>query len=281
MRKKVVQGGPVFFKDDLPMDSAAIAAPLALPPMALVEDRLTLHFKRRFFVLDRRPPANHFAKVWGQTYALVERGSPGATEAAYFRDHRAEIAATQREWLRAVLGGAEPASARATFGPQIVDVLTERIDAAYARPAGVPAKEAGAGGVLPSAEPSLYAELEGLERVLFLDGKVYDLLTIPEYLSKFEQAIDPETFRELVAGSAGRTPAEVVRLLDERPEAMKRRTLGVLRGKIHFDDRTFELFLDGVYFIPEYRDKASVVFEKHRLLLERQVKRDAAKGLTA
>ncbi|MEW6365336.1 MAG: hypothetical protein AB1714_11970 [Acidobacteriota bacterium] len=278
MRRKVVEGGPVIFKEDMPIDEAAVSAPLGLPAASIGRNELTLLYKGRFFVLNRKP-ADSFAKIWGTTYGIEEDDSPKKMEDSYRAANANEITGAQREWLAKVLPSVDLPTAMQVYGDQLKSILREKVAAVYATPSRVPGHTTGAGTIAPLCEGAVLDELEGCERMLFIDGKAYELLTLAEYLSKFVKTFDPQFWKTLSSAAKTATPEAVIRLIEGNRDKVERKTAGVLKGKIHFNERSFELFLDGVYFIPEHMGATSEIIDRYNRLLEGRMKLDAVDNL--
>jgi hypothetical protein len=280
--KRVVAGGPIQFRDDLPIVEAAIAEPLGLRAAGAAIDELlpqvfSVWFKRRYFELasSGAASASARARIWDREYALVERPSALAREQAFLRAHAAAIAGAQRAWLGRVLGGADPAA----LGAQAAALIAEKIAALCQLRTRPPQLEVGKGELLRAQEESALAALQGHERLLLVDGKVYELLSLAEYLRRFERAFDAGLLRELEQACETATPAEICRRMGASLDRLDKRTYGVIRGKVHFDRRTFELELDGVYFIPEYLARRGELLSWYEAAIERALKLEALNQL--
>lgn len=277
MAKKVVQGGPIRFKDDLPIAAAEVVKPLALPPLELFPDQLTLWFKARFFELERRPGEDQ-ARIWNRPYGLREAEPAAAREARWASAHRAAIEAAQRGWLERVVGGAAEAPGGAGHGAQLLHAVAEKVEELCAVALRPPRRDIGGGRITRRADVSVLAGLQGYERVLIVDGKVYELLTLAEYLDRFEKAFDPTLLAELHEDCETRTPAEVCARMALSLDRVDKKTYGVIKGKVHYDERTFQLRLDGVFLIPEYLCPLPDLLATYRALWERRLKLAIAKG---
>ena len=273
MGKRVVEGGPIRFKEDLPIDAAEIAKPLALPPFSILPDRFTVWYKARFYELGGAA-GKAFARIWRREYGLREAEAAGAREERFFKSP--DVAKAQREWLGRVLPGADLSK---RLGPQVAQVVKEKIEELCAVAGRAPQRDVGRGTTRRSADASVLGEMHGHQRFLHVDGKIYDLLSLAEYLATFEKAFDPALFKSLQKECDAATPEDVVRTMAGSLDRMDKKTYGVIRGKVHYDDRTFELRLDGVYFIPEYLCAAAEFQKAYRVLAEKRLKVDAVKNL--
>ncbi len=264
----------MLFRDDLPIDRDEVGSPLGLPALDLAAEPFTVLYQHRLLLL-RRAGADHRAWIWGHEYGLLEEGTAGQAEAAYRARHAAEIAAATAAWLGRVLPGVEPTAALQTWGEALVETLRQAIAAAYPDQSRPPRPTVGQGTVLPRADGALLEQLQGFERVLLLDGKLYDLLTVPEYLARFERDVDPGLFTRLVEKAGQATPQEVAALMTSCRDLIRPAAFHALKGKLHHDRRTFALCLDGAYLVPEHAGAASQLLGAHNRLLERSLKTEA------
>jgi len=271
VRKRVVEGGPIRFKDDLPIAAAEIPRPLGLPPVALLPDGFIVWYKGRFFELERAT-GEWYARLWDRRFALREVETAGAREDRYFEEHRGAIEKAQERWLSKVLPGDDPGGAARSWGPQAAQAVRERIEELCAVPLRPPQRDVGKGRIERRSDGSVLGEMQGYERLLLVDGRAYDLLSLAEYLGRFDGAMDPKLLKELQKDSETLAPADVCERMSRNLDRMDKRTYGVIKGKVHEGRRTFELHLDGVYFIPEYLCPGAELLSKHASLVEKRIK---------
>ncbi len=274
MGKRVVEGGPIRFKEDLPIATSEIPKPLALAPFTILPDRLTVWYKGRFYELGGAT-GKSFARVWRREYGLHEAEAAGAREARLFKSP--DVVRAQAEWLQRVLPGADLSK---RLGAQVVAVVKEKVEELCVVPGRPPQRDVGRGTTRRSADTSVLGEMHGYERILHLDGKIYELLSLAEYLAKFEKAMEPAFFKSLLKECESATPEAVCRRMGDSLDRLEKKTYGVIKGKVHYDDRTFELRLDGVYFIPEYSCAAAEFQSVYRAMMEKRLKVDALKDLS-
>jgi len=273
MGKRVVEGGPIRFRDDLPIAEAEIPKPLGVPAIALLPDALTVWYKGRFFELDRGKGEGR-ARVWDRAYSWREAEPASKREERYFSDHRRAIEKAGDEWMQRVIPGA-------TLGPSVAHVLKDKVQELCAVPMRPPQRDVGRGKMARREDGSLLAELHGYERLLHVDGKVYDLLSLGEYVARFEKAMDPKFAKELQAECERASPADVVELMGGSLDRVDKKTYGVIKGKVHYDRRTLEIHLDGTYFIPEYLGAAAEYLAKVAALVDKRLKLEAIDRLFA
>jgi hypothetical protein len=113
--------------------------------------------------------------------------------------------------------------------------------------------------------------------VLLLDGKVYRLLTIPDYISKFQGSFEPKFYKDVQCKSGSATPEETAQLLTNNSDKIHRKALPLVRNKIWHSDKSFKLQVDGTYLIPEFEGKLSNLAAMYQKWLELKIKIDAAK----
>lgn len=278
MAKKIVAGGPIRFKEDLPLRAEDVARPLGLKLEGLLPQGLSLPYKGWLFQLVRRP-ADSWARVWGQNFGLEPLGAIGALESVLVAGRRADVEQAQREWLRGVLGGASVDEAATRWGAVGARLIKEKVLELCVLPQRATRGRVGTGQIRWAAEASAMASMVGYERVLLVDGKVYELLTLAEYVARFERAFEPDFFADVQSMCASLDPAGLCDMMRHNLDRMDKRTYSVIRGKVHFDRRTFELQLDGVYFVPEFvcrRDEFATGYEQ---AMERALKLEAVQIL--
>ncbi len=277
MGKKVVEGGPVLFKEDLPIETSEIDKPLNIPNIEIANDVFTIFYKDRLFILNRS--ANEeYVKILNRKYGIQEIESPKQIEDKYFKNNFKEIENVQKEWINKIMPNVDLNNATNNYGQQIKKVVKDKIEELCRVAIRPPKKDIGK-FISRKGETTVFSGLEGYERIIILDNKIYDMLTVAEYISNFEKSIEPEFFKSIIKQCENKTPSEICKLISNSVDKIDKKTFHVMKGKIHFDDRTFELFLDGIYFIPEFICKTSETLRNYKVLIEKMIKFEAVEKL--
>src|SRR5262249_9187571 len=112
------------------------------------------------------------------------------------------------------------------------------------------------------------------ERLLRVHGKLYNLLTLHDYARIFEKAIDPGSFRELMALPPTCAPADMLQRIAASLHLIHKKARSPLRNKME----CARALVGGVTYLPVYREPAAGLFAAWRRLLELRVKVAALGG---
>jgi hypothetical protein len=279
---KVVRGGNMFFEDDIKIIDSELDIPLNLPSLPIFSlDELQVVYNGHLYVTTKEKSDVGKIKTYNLVLGLKETSSPKEQEEKYFSDNADFIERQKKDFIERVLNGISDIgsdSGRIRADPQIGQELVERINKVYSNMIK-PAKQSGAGKSLITKleDDSVFnREMQGCERVLLLDNKVYDLMTISEYISKFENSFDVEFYKKIQKAVEKLSPKEISEMISANKENVHRKVLPMVRNKIWHSDRSGELYLDGSYWIPQFRSGNTDVLQTYQKLLEKKIKIDAA-----
>jgi hypothetical protein len=275
-----------------------ILTPINLPePFILDKESFIILYKGHVFNLSRRSSHINYAKICTATYGLEETKTMKELEDIYFQENQAFFDRSKKEFLEKVINSVRLPqgidSPKDIFGKQIANEIRVKIDAVYlstdssrsgesqtSRTRRSDGYEIGHLNTLRDGS-ILNTQIDGFDRILKIESKLYDLLTIPEYLAKFQEynKFDPSFYRSLRSMSETATPEEVSRYLKQNKDMISdSKTLQVIKDKIWSGVKTCKIRLDGTYFIPEYRGSSQELINPYRSLIEKRIKIDAARA---
>jgi len=261
-RKKVVEGFDIFFKDDFSIVKSEIARRMELPtPYILDADELLIVYEDFLFVLSEEQCDENYMKIYTEIYGIERKGSLNELEEEYFEVNSSKIESLKRKFIENCID--VPPYLQKSIPEvrgKIADDIAEEINKTYHEPQG--------------KKSSIFSCL-GYDPILIVDEKIYDLVTIPEFLQKFKRSFEPKFFKRLEEMSKNAKPEEVSRFLMRNKDKVHKDVLPVVRDKIWCNERSGEIFLNGKYFIPEYRERIGKLADAYMRMLERKVKLDA------
>lgn len=88
-------------------------------------------------------------------------------------------------------------------------------------------------------------------KILVIDKKSYELLTIPQHIETFRKSCEPNFFRELLEKSKTGTPQEISEFISNNTEKIATGAVRFIRDKIWYNSKSCEIFIDGKYYIPK------------------------------
>jgi len=285
-KTKVVQGGDMFFKDDIRIDDTNITSTLSLPDTPIFSrDELRIMYNGHIFVATKTSTPNAQIKVYTLEFGLKEAKSPKEKEDKYFSDNSNLIDKIKSDFIKKCVRGIsilddDKHPLKGALGTQIGSELVERVvkeyDSKISPRAYTPPP--GKGLITKLSDGSiLNSYMNDCERVLLLDGKAYDLETIPEYISIFKNSFKPSFYKEVKKKCASASPEEIYQFLTDNSDKIHRKALPYVRNKIWYSNRSFKLLLDETYWIPQFRGKVDDLVSKYQKLIERKIKIDAIK----
>ncbi len=276
---KVVPGGKIFFKDDIKILDTELTAPLNLPqPPIVYRDELQIFYNGHIFTLTNDLTPDLEMKVYTMYFGLKEE-SPKAQEEEYFSKNAAAISKAKSSFIEKVVSGitVDGEQLKGTLSAQISSELIKKITEHYFGLTSVRSAPPGKGLITQISDNSIFSSLAGYERVLLLDQKVYNLLTIPEFISKFKKAMEENFYKELIDKSAKLEPEKVAEMLTNNKDRIVREVFPLVRNKIWNSDRSTKILLDGVYWIPDYNKSGIDNLRKdYGALIEKVIKTAAA-----
>ncbi len=277
--KKVVVGDELFFKDDLKINDYEVAAPLNVPtPLPILSlDELVILYNGQVIV-PRTGGALGEIKIYTEKFGLEAYGTPKQHEDAYVSGNEKQVGEEKAKFLKRAIGRTSGSGFDTSLlGEAIRSLLKEMLDKSYAVPttrAPVPGK-----GLIPRLDDnSVLNTLEGVERLLVLDSKVYELKTLPEFISKFERSFEPAFYKRAMDAAITSTPEQMYTLFTANDKKVVKEVLPMVRNKIWHSNRSFKLFMDGVYWVPEYKCQLEELSVSYQKAMERRLKEDAFAG---
>ena len=282
---KVIRGGNMFFEDDIQIIDSELDAALSLPaPPIFSRDELQIGYNGHVYVASKTPQKTGRIKVYTMTFGLKEVDSPKVQEDKYFSDNSDMINKQKQNFIERVVNGIteiDPSLIKSKAGSQISQELSDRISKVYEK-INKPQKQnpAGKGLITKLDDGSVFnSEMQGCERVLILDRKIYDLLTIPEYVSIFQNSFEPTFYKKLEKDCTTLTPQEVSEIISKNTDKIHRKVVPKVRNKIWHSNHSGEIYLDGTYWIPHFRSENYDGAELYQKLLEKKIKVEAARSI--
>lgn len=277
MSGKIVNDGEMVFLDDITFFEEEISQPFNIPDVPIFSrDELMLFYHGQVYVTqDSTAEAGDRIKVYTQSYILKKTVSPKKQEMAWFTEHNALIAQLQKEFIGRCVGGINIDNGlEGVLGHQISAELLERIEQSYAGTDKDKLKVVQA----INQNTSVFNTLPASRQSLALDGKVYALITVGEYLRGFEKAFEPDFFQKMVELSGTKSPKEIAQELNAHQDKLSPRALFFIRDKIWNGDRSFEINIDGDYLVPQFTGEVQPVITEYLSRLREKIKYDAAKA---
>ena len=277
--RKVVVGDELFFKDDLKINEHEVAAPLNVPtPLPIISlDELVILYNGQVLV-PRAGGTLGEIKIYTEKFGLEAYETPKQHEDAYLLSNEEQVSEEKAKFLKRAIGRTSGSGCDTSLlGEAINSLLKEMLDKSYPVPttrAPVPGK-----GLIPRLDDnSVLNTLEGVERLLVLDSKVYDLKTMPEFISKFERSFEPAFYKKAMDAGITSTPEQIYTLFTANEKKVVKEVLPMVRNKIWHSNRSFKLFMDGVYWVPEYKCQLEELSVSYQKAMERRLKEDAFAG---
>lgn len=279
-RRKVVSGPDAFFADDLKLDEAALRSPLALPPLDFLPfDELVVLLRDHVFHLAPGPGPDR-VELCGLDFALAPRATLRACEDAFLAAHAPAVAAAQAAFLRALHPGPVDAAGAwvkdRTTG-QIAAVALERLRPLRPVAAAARALPPLAAAHHPSAPaPSrLAAVTAAYERMLFLDGRRYELLTTREFLESWQKSFHPDLAQTLFARPTPWPAQELCEFLLAHQDRVNAKALSVLRSGLHRRHLQMRTRIAGLDLVPSRPEPAASLADDWRAALSFALKQEA------
>ncbi|VVB78016.1 Uncharacterised protein [uncultured archaeon] len=282
---KVIRGGNMFFEDDIKIIDAEIDSSLNIPePPVFSRDCLQIIYNGHIFVASKNPVQDKRIKVYTRVFGLDEIESPKIQEDRYFSENLDKITKVKQDFIERVVNGITDlgsTGAKVRASNQLGQELIERINKVYEKMIKPNAQSiVGKGLVTKLDDGSIFnSEMQGSERILVLDKKVYDLLTIPEYISIFEGSFDPDFYKKIQKLSGNASPKDISDMITANKDKVHRKALPMVRNKIYHSERSAELFLDDLYWIPRYRETTNTLEKTYQKLIEKNIKVEAARSI--
>src|SRR3989344_6943406 len=276
---KVIRGGSVFFQDDVKIIDSELDSSLNLPlPLPIfLKDELQILYKGHIFTAGKNAPNESYLKCYTLTFNLQAIDTPKAQEDKYFLENAALLDKIKNNFIGRVVNCISDISDTSKRMPQLGSELTRIINEKYPSKAKTD-KNSGKGLISMLNDGSVFNE-EMLEcgRILIIDKKVYDLLTLPEYISNFENSFEKTFYKKVHEFSKSAAPEDISKMISENKEKINRKVLPKVRNNIWHSERSAKLYLDGTYWIPQFRGTYDALISAYQKILEKKVKVDAAR----
>ena len=120
-------------------------------------------------------------------------------------------------------------------------------------------------------EDSALSEMLGNNNMMVINGKLYSLMTIKDFLFMFEEGVSPRFFEMAQRFYATTEPDSIVRTIENNKELIDHKYLSRIVNKI----QSSKLKVNGKYYIPFLWGKTSDLSDKYKLFLEKRMKTDA------
>jgi len=264
-------------KVELPIQETRLYRRLNIPNPKIFEmDVPLLLYKGRVFKLAESQKDESYIKVFDSVLGFEEAGSHAAYEVDYFKNEGniSALNEAKRNFIRSLLAGTTREERKLFYG--LGDHVLKKIEKHYSDLATKDRTMPYVGkGQIRDPSRSMFSKLQSYERVLMLDEKLYDLLTMPEFLEKFRRSFEPSFFAELQRIAARSEPERVSAYLTSNVSRMNEKALPLVRNKIWHSKRSCKLFFDGVYFVPNFRGSSMFLLDRYKGLLESKVKSEA------
>jgi hypothetical protein len=279
---KVVRGGNMFFEDDIKIIDSELDISLNLPsPPIFSLDELQVLYNGHVYLATKKKSDSGRIKVYTNVFGLKETDSPKPQEDKYFAENSDFIEKQKKDFIERVVNGISDLgsdSGRMMADPQIGQELAERINKVYSKMIKPDRQSDGGKGLITKLEDGsvFNSEMQGCERILLLDNKVYELFTIPEYISIFKNSFEGGFYNELEKESNLLSPKEISDMIYKNKDKVHKKVLPMVRNKIWHSDKSGELYLDETYWIPQFKSDNNCLVQTYQKLLEKKIKTDAA-----
>jgi len=289
---------------------------LPAPPL-FQRDELQIIYKGHVYVISRDKKnslPDTMIKIYTQLYGLEEAKAADSSvetiksqEDKYFNDNADYLSKAQSEMIsKSVVGlvcqdkaskpgtgdkkkisiyaddsagESEADDTRCLLTTQIGSQLVEKIEKLYSVVKNDLPKNTGGNGSIPVLnDGSEYNTLfNGSTGLLIVDRKMYYLETIMDYIKKFETSFEPTFFKNLCKMSQSSTPEQVSDYITKNTDKVNKKAFQLVRNKIWHSHRSFKLYLDGAYFVPDFKGTVDSLEKIYTLLLEKKIKIEGVK----
>ncbi len=279
--RKVVSGSQVYFEDDLKLNEAALAAPLALPPLDPAHfDELVLLYRDQLFHLVESGDGPDGMTLCGVSFPAVPLATVREAEERYLQTNTAAVATARAEFLCALhpsLVGAAGEAVRTAPTAHAASAALDKLRLLAAASPGRPAKSpVPAGHVKAPPGPSvLLRSLPGYDRSLLLDGRGYDLLTTREFFESWKRGFHPDLAQQVLERPTPWPAVELADFLLKNGSLANPRALSAACSGLHTRHRPLGFSLDGLDLIPVPRGSTASFLQDWLQALAQDLKRRA------
>ncbi len=245
----------------------SLARPLPLEQEAL----FVLINGRALAPAARKPAASRSILFYGKRHALVELETPGAQEASYLEQQARALRREGKRFYDAIPQGI-------LSEPELVSDAQDLIRAEIPQAAGeLPQPDraipsTARGHLAPLEEEAMVCRhLLGHSRMMRIHHKLFELVTLREYLSIFKKAVEPRCFQRLQQVPDTATPDELLQLIEGSLDEIHAKARSPMRNKLN----SCRVVFNGVTLLPIYQEETEGLFSTYAALLAGQVKLDA------
>jgi hypothetical protein len=278
-KRKVIEGSQVFFEEDVTIREDALKAPLPLPPLDLpLFGELVILFRDQFFHLVEQGNEPDRMTLCGLSFPIVPSTTVQAVEERCRQTPTA--AAVQVEFLR----GLHPSFVDAAGAPVRTKSTQLAASLALDKLKLIAAAESTSlrkplvpiDHIRPPAQVSvLGVAVPGYERLLFLDGRVHDLLTSQEFFASWKRGFHPDIVQQVLERATPWPARELADFLHKNAARANARALSVVCAGLHTRHRPVSIVLDGLDFVPVLQGPTLSFLEDWQRVLAQDLKRRA------
>jgi hypothetical protein len=276
---KVVQGNGILFKEDIKIIDEELVKPLVLPQFnALYEDKPLILYKGHAFSISNLSLNSNsgscsnnesYIKIYTTSQELQEIDSVKKQEQKYLSDNSAEFEKVKKEFIERAVEGISVDNP--TYNQQISAEVLDKISKGYDFKK-LALEKISKGSLDDLTEESVLGFVLGESRLMINDKKVYNLMTIPEYIAPFEKSMEKEFYQKLQNFCEKEDPEKIFEMITSNLTKMDQKAMPIFRNPIWHSPRSFKLYLDKNYWIPYYREKFETFAEKYQKAFELAIK---------
>lgn len=283
MNNKIVKGDTIFFKDDIKINEEKIAESLNLAEIPVLTENLTLFYKGNLFY-PTKEKTEDYIKIYTEIYGLKKADSVKLQEEQFFTKNGALISKLQEEFLKDFITGLECLDDTHPFKTKLaysaLSGIEEKIIEYYNEQIRQVEPLEGIEGKISEDKEGILNSLKGLERAMIIENKLYNLITIPEYMVHFKNAFKPKTYEIIEKEIGGKNPEETSSILEKNRENIHKKVFSSLKNKIWNSKRSSKILLDGIYWIPDFKGSIAEIKDNYQKLIEMHIKIEALRKYT-
>lgn len=293
MNNKVVTGEDMMFKEDIKLIDSEIAKKFGINDSSeLIErDEFIVIYDHKIHVLDGKALADDskkkkkqgYAKIYTSNFNLTEESTLEKIEEDYFNANKAKLDAIKDDFIKNSVKGITPkadGSLKGCLGDVVSKELISKINEQYSDLLKSIKKTKTS---LDDIAKEIYQKPifsllnKDNEKLAINDGRIYNLLTVGEYIAMFEKSFEPNYYKEIYTwADSGISPEEISSHLMKNKDKVHRMAFPLIRNKIWHSDRSFKLYIDGKYYVPQISGSKKELESTYHELLEYKIKISAA-----
>jgi hypothetical protein len=120
-------------------------------------------------------------------------------------------------------------------------------------------------------EDSLLCSYALNKNIMMIDSKVYELVTVADFISMFKQYISPQFYNRLQRFSSKREPRDIAELVEQAKDELEHKYHSRIVNKL----MSSRLKINGNFYLPLYLEKAEKLCQRYSKFLEMKTKIDA------